>query len=97
MIVKTHTTNDNRLILTICDDDLIGEKYEEGGKQLDLTSDFYQGEKIEEEAIIGLIKKAYMVNAIGENSVKCCLKAGVVDKNNIGKIKRVPYAHMVRF
>lgn len=97
MIVKTHTTSDNRLILTICDDELIGKKYGEGEKQLDLTSDFYKGNKMAEKEIIKLIEKAYIINAVGKNSVGCCLRAGVVNKKNIGVIKGVSYAQMTRF
>lgn len=97
MIVKIHKTSDERLILSICDDDLIGMNVEEAGKQLDLSSDFYKGEKMGEEEILKLIKKAYSLNAVGKDSVKCCLKSGVIDKNRVGKISNVPYAYMVRF
>ncbi|OGM01847.1 hypothetical protein A3K72_04235 [Candidatus Woesearchaeota archaeon RBG_13_36_6] len=97
MIVKTHISNDNKLILAICDNGLIGNKYEEGEKQLDLASSFYNGKKMEEEAVIELIEKAHIINAVGKDSVDCCLKAGVVDKNNIGRIKGIPYAYMVGF
>jgi len=97
MIVKIHTTSDNRLILTICDDELIGKRYEEREKQLDLTSDFYQGNKMAEEEIIKLIEKAYIINAVGKDSVGCCVKAGVINKKTVGKIKGIPYAYMVRF
>ena len=97
MIVKTHKTKDNRLILAMCDEVLIGKRYEEGEKQLDLTSDFYQGIKAEERAIIELIEGAYIINAVGKKSVELCIKKGVVDKENINKIKGIPYAYMVRF
>ena len=97
MIVKTYATSDNRLILTICDGELIGKRYIEGEKQLDLTSNFYKGTEMEEEPIIKLIEKAYTINAVGKKSVELCINVGVVDKDKIGKIKGIPYAYMVRF
>jgi len=45
MIVKSHSTGDGRKVIAICDDSLLGKKFEEGDKQLDLTSEFYQGQK----------------------------------------------------
>ncbi len=97
MIVKTHISSDNKLILAICDNELIGNKYEEGEKQLDLASSFYNGKKMEKAAVIELIGKAHIINAVGKDSVDCCLRDGIVDKNKIGKIKGIPYAYMARF
>lgn len=44
MIVKMHKTQDNRIVLAVCDNDLLDKKFEEGKMQLDLTSYFYKGE-----------------------------------------------------
>ena len=96
MIVKAHFGK-NQLILAVCDKDILNKKFLDGNLQLDLTSDFYKGEEKTEHEIIAMIKKAYIVNAVGKNSVVCCVKAGIVDKNKIKKIKNIPYAYMVRF
>lgn len=97
MIVRTHSSSDNRLILTICDSDLIGKVFEEGDQQLDLSSDYFKGEEMEDDKIFKLIQKAYSVNVVGKKSVEICIKAGVIDQENIAKIKGIPYAYMLRF
>ena len=45
MIVKIHN-NEGRLILAICDKDILGKKFVEEKKQLDLSSGFYKGEQM---------------------------------------------------
>ncbi len=96
MIVKAHFSN-NRLILAVCDKDILNKKFLEGNLQLDLTSDFYKGEEKTEHEVLAMMKNAYIVNAVGKKAVECCVKAGIVDKNKIKKIKNIPYAYMVRF
>ncbi len=96
MIIKKHI-NANRLILAICDENLLGSTFEEGGKRLEVNRVFYEGEKISEEEIVTLIGKAYIINAVGRDSVACCAKAGLCDIESIPKIKGIPYFQAVLF
>lgn len=95
MIVKAHKTQDGRNILAICDDGLIGKKFVEKNLQLDLSSSFYKGEKKSEEGVKQLIKDSYIVNIVGKKSIGFCLKLGVVNKENIIKIKKIPHAQAI--
>jgi hypothetical protein len=97
MIVKKHVTSDRRLILTICDDALIGSVIEEKGKQLDLSADFYKGENKSEDETIALIGKAYSINAVGEKSVALCIKECVASEGDIRFIKKTPFLQLVFF
>jgi len=96
MIVKIHKTPDSRKIVAICDNELVGQKFEEGNLQLDLSSDFYNGEDKSEEEIVKLIKDSYVVNVVGEKSVGLCLKLSILDTKDIIKIKNIPHAQAVR-
>lgn len=97
MIVKTHKTSDGRKILAICDDDLIGKKFEEKNVQLDLTSGFYNGEKRTESEIEKMFDDAYIVNMVGKNSVELGKKAGIVSEENIIYVKKIPHSQTVLF
>jgi len=92
--VKIHKTY--RLIIAVCDCDLIGKKFEEGNKQLDLKKDFYEGDKKEDADVIELLKNAQRddatFNIVGQKSVNAAIKAGVVSKKGIMKIQGIPYA-----
>lgn len=91
MIVKKHKHGD-RLILAVCDSDLIGKKITEGYKQLDLTSKFYKGIEKDKKKILELFKIAYIINLVGKKSVNLGVKAGIIEKNNISLVKKVPHA-----
>ena len=95
MIVKVHKTQDGRKIVAICDDELIGKKFEEGKLQLDLNSSFYKGKELEEGELTELIKDSYVVNIVGKKSMDFALKLGIVDKKNIIKIKNIPHAQAI--
>jgi hypothetical protein len=97
MIVKKHVTGDRRLVLAICDDALLGSVFEDDGKQLDLSADFFRGMPLGEEDVIKLIGKAYSVNAVGKEVVNCCIKAEVASKEDIRLIKGIPYLQLVFF
>lgn len=94
MIAKKHT-NEGRLILAICDSELIGKKFTEGKKQLDLTSNFYKGKEIKENEAKELMKQAYMINLVGKKSVDLALKNKYVKKENIIFIAKIPHAQVL--
>jgi len=95
MIVKTNVYDDGRLFLAVCDSDLIGKKFENENLQLDLTSSFFKGEEKNAEEIILLVKKSYMVNFVGKESVELAIKEGIVDKDKIITIENIPTAQML--
>ena len=95
MIVKLHKTNDNQMLLAICDSDLIGKKFEEGKKQLDLTSDFYKGEEKTEQETADLMRNSYIMNIVGEKSVQLAIKEDLISEEDTNKIDNIPYAQSV--
>lgn len=95
MIIKQHVTPDKRLILAICDDDLLGKTFIEGKKQLELSSNFYKGAKAEDADVVPLLTKAYAINAVGRAAVSVCIKAGLAETKNISKIKGIPFLQLI--
>jgi len=89
-IIKTY-----RNVVAVCDEELIGKKFEEGILQLDIKESFYKGKEVsEEEAIklmISLSDEDSTFNIVGEKSVKAALKAGVLVKNSIKTVEGIPF------
>jgi len=94
MIVKIHKKND-RTIVAVCDDVLLGKKFEENGRVLDLTNSFYDGNACSSKEAGDLIRNADGVNLVGEESVKLGLEEGVIEESQIMKINGVPHAQAV--
>ena len=95
MIVKEHITSDNKLILTVCDKEIIGRKFETPDLKLDLSSNFYKGKEKTEKEIIKLFQMSYMINLVGQKSVELGLKSKIISKKDIIKIKNIPYVQAV--
>lgn len=94
MIVKVHNTPNGRM-LAICDSDLLGKVFDEGDLQLNLSSQFYQGQEKAAPEIEMLLKDCYMVNVVGKEAVSFLVELEMVDKDNILTIAGIPYAQCV--
>lgn len=94
MYIKIHKAY--RTVVAICDSDILGKRFEEGIKQLDIRETFYNGEEKSEQEIIELMKDLAMedatFNIAGKNSVDCALKSGIIRKEGIKTIQNIPYA-----
>lgn len=84
-----------KCIISICDKDLIGKKFEEGKKQLNITERFYKGEIKTEEEITDILKNASNINIVGKESIALALKLKIIDKKEIIKIQGVPHAQSI--
>ena len=94
VLVKLHK-KDGRILVAVCDSDLLGKKFEEGQVQLDLTGDFYSGEEKDLDEAGDIIRNADHVNLVGEKSVHLGTHEGVIDASNIRKVQGIPYAHAI--
>ena len=94
MLIKIHKSY--RDVVAICDSELLGEKFEEGERILEVRESFFNGEEKNEEEIIELMKELSKedatFNIVGEKSVNAALKAGIINEEGIKKVKEVPFA-----
>jgi len=93
MLAKIHKNVEGRIILALCDTELIRKKFVEGDLQIDLTSEFYQGEEKTEDEIKEMIKPVHVINAVGEKSIELLKKLDLVE--NIITIAGVPHAEVI--
>lgn len=92
--VKLHKSY--RIVVAICDSNLLGKKFEEGIKQLDIRESFYKGKNISYQEAVKLIisqsKEDSTFNIVGEKSIGAAKKAGIIEDHGIGKIHDIPFA-----
>lgn len=94
MIIKLHK-KDERVVVAVCDSELLGKKFEEGKLQLDLTSDFYKGEEKDDMTVGDTIRNCDGINLVGEKAVKLGIDEGVIDEKHVKKIAGIPYAQAI--
>ena len=89
-----------RDVIAVCDASILGKKFEEPVgehiRQLDIKESFYRGEEVTEEKATEIMKRFARedatFNIAGEKSVTAALKAGIIEKESIGKIQGIPFA-----
>jgi hypothetical protein len=86
----------NDILIGACDENLLGKKFEEGKFQIDVSKDFYGGEKINPEGLKEYLQNATIANLVGKLTIKCAIDIGLIDPSCVIKIKGVPHAQMVR-
>ena len=97
MIVKVHKTQEGKKIVAVCDEELIGKKLKEKNIQLDLSSEFYNGEKKSEEDILKLFDDAYIVNLVGKKAVNLGKKVGLVLESDAIYVQKIPHIQAILF
>jgi len=93
ILAKAHVVNGKKLV-SVCDAELLGKKFEEKDFQLDLTGNFYKGEQTSEEKLVQLLKGAYVVNLVGKESVEFGIKKGFVKRESVKSVADVPHAEV---
>jgi len=85
-----------RLVVAVCDSELLGKRFEEGNFQLDVKENFYKGEEKSEEETIEFLKRMSQedatFNIVGEKSVKAALEAGIINESWVGQVQGVQFA-----
>jgi hypothetical protein len=86
----------NDIVIGACDENLLGKKFVEGKLQIDVSKNFYEGRRIDKKTLENYLLDATIANLVGEETINCAIKLGLVDPNCILKIKGVPHAQMIR-
>lgn len=92
--LKIH--NSYRPVVALCDLNLIGKKFEEGKRQLDIRENFYKDKEISKEEAIRIIQfqasEDATFNIVGKESIDAAIKAEIISKDNILMIKGIPFS-----
>tara|TARA_Y100000310_G_scaffold334313_1_gene413845 strand:+ start:987 stop:1283 length:297 start_codon:yes stop_codon:yes gene_type:complete len=94
MKIKIHQSRRN--VVAIADSDLLGKTFEEGKRQLDLTTQFYQGSEFTHDQAVELIEKQMQedssFNIVGQKSVEAAIQAGLISSENVSTVQQIPFA-----
>lgn len=82
-------------LLAACDEDLLGQVFSEGKFRLDVTPDFYDGMRIDEETLVNLMRQCTIANLVGPKTVQAAIDAELVDERNVLHVDGVPHAQMM--
>ena len=82
------------MVVAVCDSDLIDKKFEEGVKQIDLTTGFFKGDEMSVEEVKEVVRNCSLedasFNVVGKESVGVCKEVGVISEEGVFEIDGVP-------
>jgi hypothetical protein len=94
MKIKIHEAY--RTIVALADSDLIGKKFTEGIRQIEIKPYFFDGEEKNYSEVLEILKdmekEDATFNIVGSESIEVALDAGVISKEGIFTIDNVPVA-----
>ncbi|MCK4415971.1 MAG: DUF424 family protein [Thermoplasmatales archaeon] len=93
--IKIYEQGDD-LVIGACDEHLLGKKFVDGKLQIDVSENFYGGQRISEKTLAKYLLDATIANLVGEEAVNCAIKLGLVNPDCILKIRGIPHAQMIR-
>ena len=86
----------NRVLLAVCDVDMLGKTLKQGNIVFQIQEKFYKGSLVSLEEAIDLIQHATIVNMVGRRIVKKAMEKGLVHPDAIIEIEGVPHAQIVK-
>ena len=93
MYIKIHKSYRN--VVALADEEIIGKKFEEGRRQLDVRENFYKDKKVTKEEVIRILRQQSDEDAtfsiVGEKSIQAAIEAGLITKNSVHKIQNIPF------
>ena len=85
-----------RKVIAVCDTDIIGKKFFEGNRQLDLRESFYSGENLEKEKAVHSLKRFKLddatFNIVGKKAIQVAIDAGLIDENGFDYVDGIPFS-----
>jgi len=87
---------DGKVIIAVCDRDILGKEFKEGNLVLKLEESFYKGCEASENEVKEALVCTTIGNIAGERSIACAIGCGCVDPDTVIYIDGIPHAQMVQ-
>ena len=87
----------NKVLLAICDEELLGKTLREGKIVFKISEDFYKGKKTSVDQAVSMIENSTIINLIGNECVKKAIENGYVHPEAVLKIEGISHAQIMKF
>lgn len=94
LLLNVRETDKGRLV-SVCDEDLLGEEFENGDVSLTVNPDFYDGERVDEATVVESLAKCSVANLVGTRAVDIAIEQGFVDEENVLDLDGTRHAQLL--
>lgn len=84
------------LLVAVCDREVLGETFENGRVTLTVTREFYEGEEVDEGAVVDSLTRATVANIVGTRAVSLAVEHGFVDESTVLDVGETRHAQLLR-
>ena len=95
MIVNERETPEG-LLVSVCDEDVLGETFESDEISLTVTEEFYGGESAEDDVVVDSLARAAVANLVGRETVELAIEEGFVEEGNVLEVGSTLHAQLLR-
>lgn len=94
LVTKVHSSY--RVVVALCDADLVGKRFEQDIRELDLRASFFKDQELNHEQAVALLKnyakEDATFNIVGKYAIKAAQDAGLIAKEDADTIANIPFA-----
>ena len=94
LLLNERDTPKGRLV-SVCDSDILGEQFENGELSLTVDPEFYDGDVVEEEAVVRSLANCTVANIVGTQAVSLAIEHGLVEEENVLEIGGTRHAQLL--
>ncbi|AEN04729.1 DUF424 domain-containing protein [Halolamina sp.] len=98
MLLRERET-ERGLLVSVCDDGLIGETFENGQLSITVNESFYGGddaETVDADGVVAGLERASIANLVGEECVGIAVDAALIDEHAVIDVGGTRHAQLLR-
>lgn len=99
MLLLRERQTDRGLLVSVCDEELLGKSFENGSLSLTVEESFYGGddaELVEAAAAVERLKRATVANLVGDRCIDAAVAAGLIDEAAVLDLGDTRHAQLLR-
>lgn len=85
------------IMINICDIELLGKEINKGDFVIDISTNYFLEEEIDEHEAIILLKSSSVLNLVGDRIVNLALKLRLAKENSVKVIENIPFLMVYSF
>lgn len=94
LLLNERQTEKGRLV-SVCDPDILGEQFENGDVSLTVEPEFYDGDTVDEEAVVRSLANCTVANLVGTHAVSLAIEHGFIDEENVLELDGTRHAQLL--
>ncbi len=94
LLLNERETPKGRLV-SVCDADVLGEEFENGDVSLTVDPAFYDGDAVDENAVVQSLANCSVANLVGTDAVDLAVEHGFVDEENVLELDGTRHAQLL--